>query len=84
MMSKFVSLLFTGSFVASQKVRGGGARDFTDWLVIFTDCFLSIISIMSVSNTIRKITARVGKTAAFTNRDLDFGTYHVTILMLFI
>jgi len=63
---------------------GGEARDFTDWLVIFIDCFLSIISIMSVSNTIRKITARVGKAAPFTNRDLDFGTYHVNILMLFI
>jgi hypothetical protein len=62
----------------------GGLKIFNDWLVILTDCFLSIISIMFVLNTIRKITARVGKTAAFTNRDLDFGTYHVTILMLFI
>ena len=27
-----------------------------------------------------KITAQVGKTAAFTNQDLDFGKYHVTIV----
>jgi hypothetical protein len=31
--------------------------------------FLSIISIISVLNTIRKITARVGKTAAFTDQN---------------
>ena len=42
------------------------------------------ICIISVLNTIRKITSRVGKTAVFTNGDSDFGTYYVTILMLLI
>ena len=50
---------------------GGGGQGIlpTDWS--FFQLILSTISIMSVSNTIRKITARVGKTAAFTDRDSD-------------
>ena len=65
--------------VTSQNALGGGGEksDFTDWLVIFTDCFFfSTISIMSV--------ARVGQTATFTDRNWDFATYHVTIFILFI
>ena len=59
-------------------------RDSTNYLVIFTDYFLSIFSIMSVPNAIHKITAQVGKTSAFTNQDSDFGMYHVAILKLLI
>ena len=39
---------------------------------------------MENCGTICKLTAGVGKTAAFTDQDSDFGTYHVTILMFFI
>jgi len=69
-------------FVTSQNVWRRGVRNFTDWLVIFTDCFFFILSIMPVLNTIRKITARVSKTAAFTDRDLNFVTYRVIISIL--
>ena len=54
-------------FVTSQNVWRG-ARDFTNWLVIFTDCFLSIINIMSLSNTIHEIVAQIDEIAAFTKR----------------
>ena len=46
-----------------------GVKDFTDYFVIFTESVLSIISIIPISNTMRKITAREGKTAVFSNRD---------------
>jgi hypothetical protein len=49
--------------------------------------FIKVIKVKTLyyfSNTICKITAGVGETAAITNRDLDFSTYPVTILMLFI
>jgi len=62
----------------------GRAKDSADWLLIFTDCFCQKIRIISVSYTIRKITAQAVKIAAFINRGSDFSTYHVTILMLFI
>jgi len=55
----------------------------TIWSVLPT-VFFSIISIMSVSIKVCKITAQVNKTATFTTQDSDFGVYHVTILILFI